>query len=95
MNAKEIIINSMAAFIAVKTGERLGTSIIKKCFQNKLKKSGNLFFNKKTHERVTVVEVISGKLFKGPQVIYESGGKRFQISLDSFTDSFLIIEKED
>ena len=95
MNAKEIIFDSVLAFIAVKTGERLGTAVIKKCFQNKLKKSGNLFINKKTRERVTVVEVISGKLFKGPQVIYESEGKRFQISLDSFTESFLIIEKED
>ena len=88
MKTKEIIVDVLLAFAGVKIGERLGTGLFKKFFQKKLEKNGPLFMNKATDEMVVVVEVVSGGLFKSPSVIYETGGKKFQISLDSFTESF-------
>lgn len=72
----------------MKIGERLGKGILKKYFQKKLEKDGCFFMNRATSELVVVVDVVSGGLFKSPSVIYEAGGKKFQISLDSFNESF-------
>ena len=88
MKTKEIIVDALVAYAGVKIGERLGKSIFKKFFQKRLEKYGPLFRNKATDELVIVVDVVSGGLFKSPSVIYETGGKKFQISLDSFTVSF-------
>ena len=88
MKTKEIIVDVLLGYASVKVGERLGKSVIKKFFQKKLEKDGYLFMNKATHEMVVVVDVVSGGLFKSPSVIYEADGKKFQISLDSFIESF-------
>lgn len=88
MKVKEVIVDALVGYAGVKIGERLGKGIFKKYFQKKLEKDGRLFRNKITNEEVVVVDVVSGGLFKSPSVIYEVSGKKFQISLDSFIESF-------
>ncbi len=88
MTTKEGFVFALVGYASGALGVRLGKSIVKKFFQMGLEKGERLFMNKATHEMVVVVDVVSGGLFKSPSVIYEADGKKFQISLDSFTESF-------
>ena len=88
MKTKEGFVFALVGYAGGALGVRLGKSIVKKFFQWDLEKEGRLFMNKTTHELVVVVDVVSGGLFKSPSVIYEVKEKKFEISLDSFIESF-------
>ena len=87
MKTREIIVDALVGYACVKVGERLGKSLVKLRFKKRLEKYGHRFINWATDEEVVVVDVVSRGL-RGPAVIYKTGGKIFQISLDSFTESF-------
>lgn len=87
MKTKELIVDALLGYAGVKIGERLGKSVVKLLFKKRLEKHGHRFINWATNEEVVVVDVVSRGL-REPAVIYETGGKIFQISLDSFTESF-------
>ncbi len=87
MKTKELIVNALLGYASVKIGERLGKSVVKLRFKKRLEKYGHRFINWATNEVVVVVDIVSRGL-REPAVIYETGGKIFQISLHSFTESF-------
>ena len=91
MKMNEGFVYALAGCVGAALGVRLGKSLFKKFFQMELEKGERFFMNRATHERVVVVDVVSGGLFKEPGVIYEADGKKFQISLDEFTESFRLV----
>ena len=76
-----------AAYVGVKLGERLGSSLSKVIFKKELE-PGCVYLHRRTGDTVIINSVISGGLFKKPMVEFLAVNKRFQMELGEFLEQF-------
>ena len=76
-----------AAYVGVKLGERLCSSITKMISKKELE-PGCVYLHEMTGETVIINSVISGGLFKKPMVEFLVGNKRLQMELGEFLEQF-------
>ena len=76
-----------AAYVGIKLGERLCSSLSKMISKKELE-PGCVYLHRTTREIVVINSVIPGSLFKKPMVEFLAGSKRLQMNLDEFFEQF-------
>ena len=76
-----------AAYVGIKLGERLCSSLSKIISKKELE-PGCVYLHRTTGETVVVDSVIPGGLFKKPMVEFLAGNKRLQVELGEFMEQF-------
>ena len=76
-----------AAYVGIKLGERLCSSLSKIISKKELE-PGCVYLHRTTGETVVVDSVIPGGLFKKPMVEFLAGNKRLQVELGECMEQF-------
>ena len=76
-----------AAYVGIKIGERLCSSLSKAVSKKELE-PGCVYIHRTTGETVVINSVIPGGLFKKPRVEFLAGKKRLQVELGEFLNQF-------